>query len=110
MSASGSESKRTNSRSGGSICDCANFAQILADMKKKLDACHKLIKNQNTKIVELTETVSQLNWKIDDKVLPFRKTIGTENTVNYTSVVKRIQHIKEHALLVKPVNVIDGNT
>ncbi|CAH1996572.1 unnamed protein product [Acanthoscelides obtectus] len=96
------ETKRTTSRSVNSVCDCASFAHILTDVKKKMDTCHKIIVAQNAKIEELNSAVAVLTAKLEEINVAAKEAPAVQN-ISYRDAVKRTMP-EEHLLLVKPAN------
>lgn len=100
MSSAGGENKRSNTRSTSQPCDCTGLGQSLADVKKKLDTCYKIINNQNVKIDELCKVVGELKLKLDEKT-------QIDGKISYRDVLKD-GAAKEHVLVLKrAANVSD---
>lgn len=105
------ETKKTasNTRSTGMVCECASFAQILMDVKKKLEACYKIINGQNAKIEEMSNTIVTLSNKLEEKINSDTQKLCSETgQMSYSKAVNSIKNMKEPVLVVKPMEKSDG--
>lgn len=99
LSRKGGESSNNQAVSSYS-CDCAALTQVINEMRRTLDKCYKIIKQQNDKIDALSTSVEQLQTN-QNKILNLQITSEHENS--YSEIVKhgKSKSIQEHTLLVK---------
>lgn len=83
-----------------STCDCAGLTQVIHEMRKSLEKCFKIIKQQSDKIDTLTTTVEQLQEK---QTIISKSQNALVDVSAYSEIVKRgkIKHAQEYTLLIK---------
>lgn len=87
-----------STRSNPVASEMGQMYELLNEIKNKLDCCYEIIKNQDKKISELQNEVSQMK---DNS-----RNINLTDQSTYSDVTKRVNHV----ILVKPKNDRDSDS